>query len=143
MSTTTLGTTTTTGIIKHEDRCVSHSFECDAQVNQGALVKLNTDGTVSPVSAVTDKPLGVVIKGNKAADENVTVLTPFVAIGNAVADGAVTAADELAGSGQDANGKQDFAPAAATHQVSAIALTGGADDATILVGYLRSAYIKS
>jgi hypothetical protein len=141
----TLGTVSSTIIIKEESYALTHSFSCATEIDKGVLVKLNTDGTVSPVAAVTDRPLGFVTNGNKNHNptDKVTVLVPFSAICNCVASGAVAIGDELAGEAIATNGRQKWKKAVSNNIVSAVALEAAANNEEVLVGVLRTPYVKA
>lgn len=123
-----------------ESYSINKSFACDTVVTEGCMVKLKTDGAVTPVTAETDTPIGMVVVGNAAVDGKVTVQTNFaaIALGKAGAS-AITIADKLAAKSWNSTDKLTVYEApAATECASAQALTGGASGATIVVGIYRA-----
>lgn len=104
------------------------------KVNNNTVVKLNSNGSVSPLAADADKPFGLAVIGNNGADERVTVLTPFVAIVNAPADGAITAGNTVQASVY-ANGVQKYKVGTTTP--IGVALKSAADGADCQIGILR------
>lgn len=138
----TMGNDTPLKLLKEESYCIAHSFICTDAVTNGVLVKLNTDGTVSPCASVTDKPIGMVTVGSKADDERVTVLTPFVAIIYAESDAGSTCGAQLAQSGINTGGTNaKMKTAVTTNYVSAIALETATTGNPILVGILRQPFL--
>lgn len=143
MGLSTMGTETPQKVLKEESYSIAHSFICTAAVINGVMVKLNTDGTVSPCSAVTDKPIGYVTVGCKAADERITVSTHFQAIVYAESDAGSTCGAELAQSGiNTAVTNAKMKTAVSTNYVSAVALETATTGNPILVGILRQPYLK-
>lgn len=143
MGLSTLGDETLLKIVKEESYAIAHSFICTAAVINGVMVKLNTDGTVSPCAAVTDKPIGFVTVGCKAADERVTVVTPFQAIVYAESDSGSTCGAELAQSGiNTAVTNAKMKTAVSTNYVSAVALETATTGNLMQVGILRHPYLK-
>jgi hypothetical protein len=116
-----------------------------AALPKGAIVKLGTNGKVSAVAAATDQPLGMVTTGSKAADEDVTVLTPFIAVVKGKASGAgCDAGVEVAAEALDGTDDlMDYAVAAATNRVVGVVIEGGADGEEIWVGLYGHNYIKA
>lgn len=105
----------------------------------GQLVKLNADGSVSPIAATTDVVLGVVASAWQKVDNGtVRVVVPFSTVfDGAIADGVLAAADQVACSGVDANGLPKFKKAVAGDIVSGIVLIGAASGGGARVGLLR------
>lgn len=91
----TLGTTKQTTAKKEESYSINNKYVCTDEVQKGAIVKLKTDGEVTPVTAVGDTPFGVVTVGNQKAGDTVTVTTQYVGVYQGIADGGVTTGDEL------------------------------------------------
>lgn len=139
----TIGTTPKTICKLEESYSLNIGVVADAVLQRGAMVKLNTDGTVSAIAAVTDKPFGMVTAGNKAANEEVTVQTEFNAVVRCAADGAVVTADKLSASGIQTTGEKlsKFKKSVATNVVSGIALSDAADGESVMVGILRTSAI--
>lgn len=143
MGLTTMGDETPLKIVKEESYAITHSFICTAAVINGVMVKLNTDGTVSPCAAVTDKPIGMVTVGCKAASERITVRTAFAAIVYAESDAGSTCGAELAQSGiNSAVTLAKMKTAVSTNYVSAVALETVTTGNTFQVGILRHPYLK-
>lgn len=116
-------------------------FICTALVVVGQPVKLNSNGTISPVAAATDIPLGHVVVGNGNDLENeVTVMTPYRAIILATADGAVTAGVRVSCTGVAA-GRGKYKLAVTTNYVVGQALTTAADTAEVVVGVYYNPYL--
>lgn len=139
----TIGTTPKTICKLEESYALNVGVVADAVLQRGAIVKLNTDGTVSAIEAVTDKPFGMVTAGNKKADEEVTVQTEFSAVVRCAADGAIAIGDNLSCSGIQAAGEKlsKFKKSVATNVVSGIALSEAADGESVMVGILRTSSI--
>lgn len=108
------------------------------KLEKGETVKLNSDGTVSAVTAATDVVLGTVVVGTAGIQETqVTVQTVFRSVVRAFADGAVTAGAVVAATGTatvSAVKLPAFAAAVTTNYAAGIALKSGADDTEISVG---------
>lgn len=138
----TLGTNPSVKVSKEESYAIAHSFSCDAIVKKGQLVKLKSNGDVTPVTAATDIPVGVVVVGNAAVDTDVTVQTIFSAIMTALADGTVDEGNTLACTGHTTNVPK-FAVGVTTSVISAIALTGATTGLAITVGVLRTPYLMT
>lgn len=137
----TLGNIKGTKITKEESYAITHSFVCDTKVENGVMVKLKADGEVTPVTSDADQPLGMVTVGNKAADEKVTVITPFAAVVTGEADGAVTTGQQVAQTGINTAGTNaKFKTAAAGKYVSGIALSTAVTGAEVIVGIVRLTY---
>lgn len=139
----TIGTTPTTVCKLEESYSLNIGVVADAVLQRGAIVKLNADGTVSAIAAVTDKPFGMVTAGNLEADTQVTVQTEFSAVVRCAADGAITTGNKLACSGANTTGEKlsKFKVAVATNVVSGIALSDAADTESVMVGILRTSAI--
>lgn len=122
--------------------------------NQYDHVKLNSDGTIDPCAAVTDKPIGYVASayertaGGKGTGQ-VRVLTGFKALMRVECDGTLTPGDEVSISGIDASGTYDAATlnkaktSVSTNYVVGICLNGGlATTCEALIGIFQNAYLK-
>lgn len=96
-------------------------------LKEGQHVKLANDGTVSAVSATTDKSIGFVVSaytGNDAG--SVKVATPFVAVVRGQANGTLDEGDEVATSGYDGtNDVAIYKKAVAGDYIVGVVLTGG------------------
>jgi len=130
---------TTVNLVSHEELyAIAHSFECTASVEKSCIVKMNNDGTVSPVEAVTDKPFGMVTVGCKNADEKVTVLSPYVAIVKGYADGVIDEGEYVNAKAWEATeGKMEYKVAAAASHAVGQCIIGGADNTEVTIGILR------
>ena len=109
-----------------------------AALSKGDEVYLHTDGSVKIRNAGTQLPIGVVIVGG-ANGERVTVRTSFTVCLDVAnnSGGPVSAGDKLIPEGtKDSNGRPQYADAAATNIVKAIALHGAVDQAVVKVGIL-------
>lgn len=143
----TLGNTTKAGkITRLNSHCITLSFLAAVALVEGETVKLNTDGTISPVTAVTDLPLGTVTVGNKGDVTNrVTVLTNFKAVARGFADGVVAVGARVAALGSSTiNGEKltDYKTAVTTNYVIGQAIKGGADNTVVEIGlYYQPALI--
>lgn len=142
----TLGQTTPPAIAAIEESyAINHAFVCDEVLPKGTAVKLLPTGKVAKTEAASDTPIGYVTVANKAAEEKVTVATTFLAVLNVTADGAVAVGDPVYGSGThtDGNGVKtpQYKVAVDGDNVTGVALTAGADNATIGVGIFRVPYV--
>lgn len=109
-------------------------FTSTAIVAIGAAVKLNSDGTVTPVAAHTDKVLGIVTSGCNAANGRVTVQLKFSAVVRGKADGTVAVGAIVDASGYDATAQlTKYKATQASGNTFGIALVGGADTTDIQV----------
>ncbi len=127
-----------------ESYSLNKGFVCDTVVNEGAIVKLKVNGEVTPVTAVTDKVLGVVVVGNKAISGKVTVQTNFSAIAVGQSDAATAIADEVACSGIDGGTlKTKYKVAVATNVIVGTVLVGGANLAEVVIGIHRQPNLKA
>lgn len=127
-----------------ESYSINKSFACDTVVAEGAIVKLKSDGAVTPVTAETDYPLGLVVVGNKVVDGKVTVQTNFSAIILGKANAITVIGNDLAAKSYDATAKLTvFDVAASADHIAATALTAGAATATIVVGLRRVPTLKA
>ena len=59
----TLGGKTQRTIKKEESYSINEGFVCTEKASAGTMVKLNSDGTVSPVASVDDVPFGTLSCG--------------------------------------------------------------------------------
>lgn len=117
--------------------------------NQYDQVYLHTDGTVRPVAAVTDKPLGYIVSAyERTAGSKVRIMTGFTAIVRGECDGTLTPGDEVACSGIDASGTYDLTPickyktAVSTNYAIGRCLVGGlTTTCEALIGLYQRAYL--
>ena len=143
----TLGSTTAKAIMpKEQYGIITDTRICTVAVEEGETVKLNSDGTISPVSAATDIPHGIVKVGNKGdADKLVTVQTPFRAIVRGQANAAITCGQRVAAVGTvtSSGGEKltDYKTAVTTNYVVGQALTTAVDDGTVDVGLYFNPYL--
>lgn len=100
--------------------------------NQYDQVKLNTDGTVSAVAAVTDKPLGYIASAyTRSSGGSIRIMTGFIAVVRGECDGTLTPGDEVACSGIDTSGTYNtgainkFKTAVSTNYAVGRCLVGG------------------
>ena len=144
---TTLGSGLTV-ILEHEEKhAIVLGFVCtDETVKVGQIVKLNTDGSVTGVTATTDKAFGIVGSAYRTTDDTVRVYTPFVAVtqGEASSAAAIVAASPVACSGFDATtGLAIYKTAASGDTVIGICLVGQSASAVgLMVGIYRMPYLK-
>lgn len=142
---TALGGNSKVIVSRQEDYSIDCSFFAtgSTEIPAGSMVKIKTggaDGEVEIVSAETDETLGIVSVGTKSIYENqqrVTVKTPFVAIVEGVADGAVAYGDKVGQSGLEEDGKTPKYKKVTTGNYCGIALTTGGDTKSVVVGILR------
>lgn len=121
-----------------ESYSLNTSFVCDAIVATGAIVKLKTNGEVTPVAASTDVTFGVVVCGNKEIGQKVTVQTNFSAVVIGKASAAVAVNDEVAVTGYDnVLALGTYAPAANGDYMTGVALSAGALNARVRIGIYR------
>lgn len=141
---TTLGSSTTTKIVMEESYCLAISFTAASDLASGQVVKMKTDGTVDKIAAVTDMPFGVVTNPAKTG-EKATIMVPFVAVVNAVAQtDCNTYGVEASVATYDTVAKTDkYSPSVATNWVSGIILKTGTATNPITVGMLRQPYKKA
>ncbi len=138
----TLTQTPNTKITKSESYAIHHSFDCDAIVKAGQLVKLKANGDVTPIAALTDLPIGLVVVGTKVINAPVTVVTQFAAIMVAEGSGVIAVGAELVAGAPVAN-VQRYTTATFEQAVSAIALSAGTNAGDVItIGVLRSFYRK-
>ncbi len=127
-----------------ESWALNKSFISDTIVGTGTPMKLKTNGEVTPITAVTDKPFGIVTSGCKAVGGRVTIQMPFASIVNAEADGTVAINDEVACSGMSVStgttaGYAKYKTAVSTNYIIGRALTGNTTGNLVIVGIYRSA----
>ena len=91
----TLGGKTSKIISKEESYSINNGFLCTEKVSAGTIVKLNSDGTVSPVELPADVPFGILSSGCREANGEVTVQTPFNAVVRGKASGSITVGLDL------------------------------------------------
>lgn len=126
----------------------NNNFTATAICPIGTPVKLNSDGTVSPVAAVTDFVFGIVVKANRFLNTDPipdwpTILTPYSAIIWGVSDAGSTTGAKVACSGQDATtASPKFKTAVTTNYVIGQALETATNGNRIHVGiYYQPALI--
>lgn len=129
----TLGDTTRRQVKREESWGIAIGFPISgsnviADFTANMMVKLNNDGTVSPVAATTDLPLGRLTSTFQDTDAGcVRVEVPFTAHMYAKANGTLDEGQLAACSGFDAtNGIPIYKAAASGDWASAIVLVGGA-----------------
>lgn len=131
-------TSTAGAIFQHssDKAIIALTFPAAAILALGTPVKLNSDGTVSAVTAVTDVVLGYVYVSNTEAGGDVTVNTRFSMIVRGQANGAVATAALLDTVGVDATSKLGdyITHNGTTGNKVGQAIVGGADNAEIQVG---------
>lgn len=135
----TLGSTTTNYIKVEESWSITKKFTATAATTKGTVVKLNTAGTVTAVSATTDVAFGIVIAGCTAADEEVTVQTQFQAVVEGLTSGTVTTGDAVAAKAVDSTGPMQYKKAVTGDTVIGIALSTATTGLAVTVGLLRTA----
>lgn len=141
----TLGTTSKTTVKLAEAYSINKGFVATGVLRRGQVVKLNPNGEVIAIAAPTDRPLGVVVAGNRTAGDEVTVQTEFNAVIRASADGAVVTTNEVSCTGVSETGDllSEFAVSAAGNVISGIALSDAADAEDVWVGILRVSSVKA
>lgn len=136
------GTTTTRVIEDEESYVLTQGFAVTGTVSKNEMVKLNTDGTIASISALTQRPIGRVVSNFTRNDVTARVAIPCESMLHAQANGTVAPADLLACSGYDsASGRPIYKTAVTTNYVSAIAFTGNTTGLDIVVGILRQPYL--
>jgi hypothetical protein len=143
----TLGTTPSTTILIEETYGLNIGFVMSTGTPQrGMLVKMDTTGTVSPVTAATQRPVGVIVSAyDKNAEANsVRVATPFQQIVRMKFAAAINAGVEVAATGFDTTDNVPTGAAAVTGNiVSGVVLQRLTASAGIVeVGILRTPYVK-
>lgn len=139
----TLGSTTNTKVTREESYALAIGFTANGALVKGQMVKLEAAGTVAPIAAATDHPIGMVTKGG-ADGEEVTVLTNFIAILKGTADGAVDLANPVSVSGFNSTDERDnWADSTTSDFVMGIALSDALDEAELEVGVIRYPYISA
>lgn len=141
----TLGGTSRAIFINDENESIDIGHVCDtALVPLGTVVKLKTNGEVTPVTAVTDQPYGVLSVGCKAIGDKVTVKTPFVAVVVGESSGTTAVNDDVAAQALNSGGTlMKYKTALETNWVIGKVLVGGANAAEIRVGIYRNPYNKN
>ena len=130
---TTSGTSPNPIFIEMEET-VRRCFVADETVTVGQMVKLQSDGTITPVTAATDFPIGYVLVPAKDGKE-ATVSLSARAIVKSVADGSVTR-------GQLVSATADgYADSGNYDVVSGVALTTAADAAELEVAVLYNPFV--
>lgn len=135
----TLGSTTNNYLKVEESWSITKKFTGTTALTKGTVVKLNTAGTVTAVSATTDVAFGLVIAGSAAANEEVTVQTPFNAIVEGLTSGTVTTGDAVAAKEVDGTGPMQYKKAVTGDTVIGIALSTATTGLAVTVGLLRVA----
>lgn len=143
----TLGTTPSNTILIEETYGLNLGFVMSTGTPQrGMLVKMDTTGTVSPVTAVSQRPLGMVVSAydKNAEPDSVRVATPFQQVVRMKFAAAINAGVEVAITGFDtADAVPTGAAAAATNIVTGVVLQRLTAAAGIVeVGILRNPYVK-
>ena len=128
-----------------ESYAIALSFDASEDLVQGTLVKIDAAGTVSPVANDgSELPLGIVTRGSQSHvyEGKATVLTNFAAVLNVTASGAVAIGDKVIFESQDAATKEVAYKTTTTagNIAAGIALSAGADGATVQIGILRTPY---
>lgn len=136
----TLGTITKRVCSKEESWSIHEGFVAAVAMPAYTIVKLVVaTGELTPVTGVTDKPFGILAVGAKAAGDQVTAHTPFVAIVRGIATAKITLGDDVAAAGMAATDEMltKYTKAVTTNAVVGCALTGAAQDAEVWVGIYR------
>lgn len=141
----TLGATTAKAIISRKnDYLVNVTGFCAAAIKEGETVKLNSDGTISAVTAVTDIPFGTVVVGNNGdVNARVTVMTNFKAIVRGQANGGITCGVRVSALASVVSGTEtltDYKTSVATNTVIGQALNTALDNAMVVVGLYYTPY---
>ena len=132
-----------------ESYSLNIQFNCDTVVGTGVQVTLKRDGTgVTPVLYGTDKPLGIVVSGNRNTTDRsqVTVQTKFSAVVRGYATQAMVVANEVAACGFDVTtGLTKYKKAVQGDYIVGVALTvaSGDGDTTLIVGVYRQPYLET
>ena len=145
----TLGGTTKRIVYREEDGVIAIGFPISGSnvigdFDANMMVKLNDDGSVSPVAASTDIPFGRLTSTFQNTDRgNVRVITPFESHIRCKANGTLDEGDLLACTGFDATERVPiFKAAVAGDYISAICLKGGATgNVDCEIGILRNPYL--
>ena len=131
-----LGSQTKRVVRIEESYAINLCFEAKEELPQGAVVKLNTDGTVSKYAG-TGSPFGVLSVGAKAG-ESATVATQFVADIVGVASEAIAVGDRVLFTDLvESAGRKLGKYKKATDMATGIALSKGEADKEFRVGVLR------
>jgi len=141
-----LGSIQLTPVYRTDDHTIDISLVGGAVLKNGTIVKLGGDGKVTKVAASTDRPFGIVMVGNTAIDEKVTVKTTIkaeilatVAVGETVNEGDLIAITDGACDATVPTYSK-VAPATFEDWVYGIALTPGAAGATVKIGLIHGIY---
>lgn len=125
-----------------ESYSLNQGFVCDTVVNISCVVKLLANGKVTPVTAVTDVPFGVVVAANKVVDGKVTIQTFFSAVVTGEAFANTTTGNRLAAKSWDATDLVTvYNVAVTTNYVVGIALSDALANAPVKVGVLRTPFL--
>lgn len=136
----TLGNDTQTQVTLEESYALAIGFPAASDLVKGQMVKLKNDGTVEKLSAKTDRPFGLVVKG-AATGERATVLTTFMARVNARAKVDLDEADVVSVDSYNTTDKVDVYDKSVTGDfASGIVLTGGLANSTVEIGILRTPF---
>jgi hypothetical protein len=112
-----------------------------ANMKKGQLVYLSAANTVSPVTAATQRPIGIVVAGNREIGTDVTIQTQFQAVINGVAAGAIAALGAQVACTVSTGAAPSFKVATlATDTVVGVALNTALDTAAVSVGILKTFY---
>lgn len=147
MAQTSLGTKQIRKTVHEESYVISIGFPftgSGSDYYQNMQVKLDTDGNVSPVTAVTDRVFGRVVSAWQGTDTSIRVAVPFESVIRVYSDAGINESQELSCSGHDAtSGLPKFKVSTTGDWVSAICLVGAANTETGgYVGLLRCGYKK-
>ena len=133
----TLGTTPKTVCRTTETHSINRGFVAKAVFSRGAIVKLDAEGEVVAITAATDTPLGMVVAGNRAAGEEVTVQTQFNALVVCKPTADVVIGAEVSATGLSDEGITSIVTATAGAYSVGVALEAGSADDYVLVGTYR------
>lgn len=138
----TLGFGAQTVISMSDDSNLTMSFATSTDLKNGTFVKITGEGTVGPVTAVTDIPLGIVISSSEVKGEKrVVVQTPFQMLVKGQASGAVTVGNNLDAEAFDiATELMKYKAHAAGNFIVGVALSTAATTEAVAVGVLRVPY---
>lgn len=135
---TTLGNNTRTIYVQANDYDLHVSFPANVAIPKGAIVKLNTDGTVEVADATdTDNVIGVCFTPADNVGDPAVILVKFTALVNAKSTAAIAVGDKVSSNKTktEADGETAVQTAASGHLVTGVALEAAtAADEYILVG---------
>jgi len=115
------------------------SFLIDELLPETTIVKMTGDNTVGKVTAVTDKPIGMIINTLDKSNRKIAVVkTQFMAIVKGLAKGsALVAGDLVAAAEYDATCElMEYTKSSDIN--CGVVLVGGADAAEVVIGLLYS-----